>query len=230
MVYLYKKGVHRYDMNRITLAICLVVIASLTAIAQDAGDDHKAGEIFIGYSNGQVDTGLGDLDDELGLDIGDRESFHGFNVSGVVNVNRYFGIKGDVSGVYSNRGFAFTVPAPGGGTGSVSFETKSSLYNFLGGVQVKDNSKSGTFKPFAHALVGAAHTRVKLSGLGCSVGIDCSVFQGGSETNFAGAFGGGIDIRLNNRVQVRVIQVDYNPIWFDGGRQNNVRFGFGIVF
>ena len=217
-------------MNRIIVSLSLLLLLNGYSIAQNAPGDHKQGELFIGYSNGQIDTGLGDIDDDLGLDLDDRETFHGFEVSGVYNVSRYFGLKADVSGTYSNRGFSFTVPAPEGGTGSIAFETKSSVYNFLGGVQVKDNSNSGRLKPFAHALVGAAHSRVKISGLGCSIGVDCTGFDGGSETNFAGAFGGGLDVRLTRRVQLRLIQVDYNPIWFDGGVQNNVRFGFGLVF
>lgn len=207
--------------------------------AQDSSDGYKKAELFVGYSNARVDTGLGDFDDDLPFDVPERETFHGFNVSGVYNVSRYFGLKTDVSGVYSNRGFAFQVPtvppasSPGGviGTGSIGFETKNSIYNFLGGVQVKNNSNSGRLKPFAHALIGAAHTRVKISGLGCSPGVDCSGIEGGSDTNFAAAFGGGLDIRLSKRIQLRVIQVDYNPIFFDGGaRQNNLRLGFGLVF
>lgn len=219
-------------MNKLLLALVLSLSTALLVTAQDSSDGYKKGELFIGYSNGQVDTGLGDFDDEeLPFDIGDRETFHGFNVSGVYNVSRYFGLKADVSGVYNNQGFAFTVPTPTGGTGSIAFETKNSLYNFLGGVQVKNNSNSGKLKPFAHALVGAAHTRVKISGLGCSVGVDCTGIESGSETNFAAAFGGGLDIRLSKRVQLRAIQVDYNPIWFEGGgRQNNIRLGFGFVF
>jgi opacity protein-like surface antigen len=216
-------------MSRIILGICLVIVTSICALAQDS-DDHKRGEFFIGYSNGQVDTGLGDIEDDFGLGIDERESFHGFNTSGVYNVSRYFGLKADVSGVYSNKGYAFSVPTTGGGTGSVGFETKSSLYNFLGGVQIKDNSRSGTFKPFAHVLVGAAHSRIKLSGLGCSVGVDCSVFQGGSETNWAAAFGGGLDLRISKRVQLRLIQVDYNPVLLDDAKLDNFRFGFGLVF
>lgn len=216
-------------MQKIVLSLCLLLAIASFALAQNATPDHKNGELYIGYSNGQIDNGLGDVEDDLGLDLDDRETFHGFEVAGVYNVSRYFGLKGDVSGTYSNKGYSFIVPGPTG-SGSVAFETKSSLYNFLGGMQVKDNANSGRFKPFAHALIGAAHTRVKLSGLGCSVGVDCSEFEGGSETNFAAALGGGIDIRLNRRVQIRVIQVDYNPIWFDGGVQKNIRLGFGFVF
>jgi hypothetical protein len=216
-------------MKKLITALLITLTTFLCAAAQD--DGYKKGELYIGYSNGQIDTGLGDFDDDgLGLDLGDRETFHGFEAAGVYNVSRYFGLKADVSGVYSNRGFAFNVPTPGGGTGSIAFETKSSLYNFLGGVQIKNNSNSGRVKPFVHALVGAAHTRIKLSGLGCSVGVDCTGIEGGSETNFAGAFGGGLDIRLGKRVQLRAFQVDYNPVFFDGGRQNNVRLGFGLVF
>ncbi|HKP70196.1 MAG TPA: hypothetical protein VJV05_12995 [Pyrinomonadaceae bacterium] len=216
-------------MHRIILLLCLMFVISGYAAAQNT-PDRKTGELYIGYSNGQVDTGLGDIDDDLNLDLDDRETFHGFEVAGVYNISRYFGVKGDISGTYSNRGFALNIPLPDGGTGSVGFETKSALYNFLGGVQIKDNAQKGRLKPFAHALVGAAHSRIKLSGLGCSVGVDCSDFEGGSETNFAGAFGGGLDLRLSRRAQIRLIQVDYNPIWFDGGVQNNIRFGFGFVF
>src|SRR5688572_13171921 len=224
-------------MSKLILALCLTIITSVFAMAQDPTDGYKKGEFFIGYSNGQIDTGLGDIDDEeLGFDIDERETFHGFNASGVYNVSRYFGLKADVSGVYNDRDFSFTVPTTtiggGTGTGTVAFETKNSLYNFLGGVQIKDNSNSGRFKPFAHALFGAAHARTKISNVTCPVGVDCSFLVSGSETGWAGAFGGGIDIRLNNRVQVRAIQVDYNPIWLGGGsgRQDNIRLGIGLVF
>jgi opacity protein-like surface antigen len=218
-------------MNKLLLALLLSLSTSVLVAAQDSSDGYKKGELFVGYSNAQIDTGLGDFSDELGPEFSDRETFHGFNVSGVYNVNRYLGLKADVSGVYNNRGFAFTVPTSTGGTGSIAFETKNSLYNFLGGLQIKNNSNSRRLRPFAHALVGAAHTRTKISGLGCSVGVDCTGIESGSETNFAAAFGGGLDVRLSKRVQLRLIQVDYNPIWFEGGgRQNNLRFGFGLVF
>lgn len=225
-------------MNKLILSLFLTLVTGAAAFAQDASDGYKKGEFFVGYSNGQVDTGLGDVDEEfpgVDIDVDERETFHGFNASGVYNVSRYFGVKGDVSGVYNSRNFAFEVPvvvgsAGGVGTGTVAFETDNSLYNFLGGVQIKDNSNSGTFKPFAHALAGAAHGRTKITNVSCPIGVDCSLLVSGSETGFAGAFGGGIDIRLSNRFQIRAIQVDYNPIWFDGGRQDNIRLGVGVVF
>ncbi len=206
-----------------------MTISGLAAFAQSTGD-YKKGEFFVGYSNGQVDTGINSEDgNEFEEFFNERETFHGFNVSGVYNVSRFVGIKGDVSGTYNRKNFSGTIqdgPTPT----NVSFKTNSALYNFLGGVQFKDNATEKRLKPFAHVLVGAGHGRVKISDTVCP-GDVCTAFEGTeSETGFAGAFGGGLDVKLNNRVDFRVVQVDYNPVRFDGGTQHNVRFGIGLVF
>jgi opacity protein-like surface antigen len=217
-------------MKKIILAFCLTAFASLAAFAQNT-DEYKKGEFYIGYSNGQVDTGIDTEDDnEFEEFFNERETFHGFEAAGVYNVSRYVGIKGDVSGTYNKQDFSVSVPV-GGGTSTFSAETRSSLYNFLGGVQFKDNATEGRFKPFAHALVGAGHARVKINNVVCPVGVDCTDLEGEeSETGFAGAFGGGLDIKINNRVDFRAVQVDYNPVKFDNGVQHNLRFGIGFVF
>jgi len=222
-------------MKKVILAFSFTVVASVFAVGQ-SGDDYKKGEGYVGYSNGQIDTGF-DAGDSVDDFFRERESFNGVNISGVYNVSRYFGIKGDVSGTYNNTRFtgeSFLPPGPGVPT-AISFNAKSSLYNILGGVQIKDNSNSGRFKPFAHALVGAGHARSRISEVTCTPSTaGCGdIFGNGetfSETGFAGAFGGGIDIRLNNRIQIRAIQLDYNPVRLDGFTQNNVRIGAGIVF
>ena len=160
-------------MKKIFLAFCLTAISGLAAFAQST-DEYKKGEFFVGYSNGQVDTGINREDgNEFEEFFNERENFNGFNVSGVYNVSRYVGIKGDVSGTYNSKDFNITVPN-GTTTSNVSFNTRSSLYNFLGGVQVKDNATEGRFKPFAHALVGAGHGRVKIQDVVCPTGVDCT--------------------------------------------------------
>jgi opacity protein-like surface antigen len=214
-------------MKKLISAFCLTIMTSVFAFAQTT-TDYKKSEFFVGYSNNQVDTGA-DSGDGVEEFFDDRRSFHGFNVSGVANVSRYFGIKGDVSGTYRND--RFTIPVTTGTTTqNVGFKLNSSLYNFLGGVQVKDNASTGRVKPFAYALVGAGHGRVKVKDVTCPTGVDCSDFTSDSETGLAGAFGGGLDIRVNDRVDFRAIKVDYNPIRFDGGTQHNVRIGVGVVF
>lgn len=215
-------------MQKLLIAFCFAALSGLAAFAQSS--DYKKGEVFVGYSNNQVDTGV-TPDDDFGDLIDDRVTFHGFNVSGVYNFHRYFGVKGDISGTYNNTGYNFTVPTAPPSTGQVSFDTNNSLYNFLGGVQIKDNATDRRLKPFAHVMVGAGHGRVKVKNVSCDPALDCTGFAGTtSETGLAGAFGGGLDIGLNNRIDLRVFQVDYNPIRFDNATTHNVRFGFGIVF
>jgi opacity protein-like surface antigen len=215
-------------MHKLLMAIALTVIATATAAAQ--ATDYKKTEGFLGYSNGQVDSGIS-VDEDLDGEIDDRTTFHGFNVSGVYNFSRYFGAKGDVSGTYNNTRFDFNVPALPPATGNVSFDTNNSLYNFLGGVQIKDNASDSRVKPFAHILAGAGHARVKVKNVFCDPSVLCQDFPGSaSDTGLAGAFGGGLDVKLNDSVDIRVIQVDYNPIRFDGATTHNFRFCFGIVF
>jgi hypothetical protein len=60
-----------------------------------------------------------------------------------------------------------------------------------------------------------------------------------NETSFAMAFGGGVDIKLNHRIDVRAGQVDWNIIrrgdqqiggfTLPNTRQDNLRLSIGIV-
>lgn len=220
-------------MRKLFISLSLIVLASSAALAQS--DDFKKGEVFIGYSNGQVDKGV---DSEVAGGIFPTdvfEGFHGFNVSGVYNVHRFIGFKADVSGTYNSTNFSQTFVINNNPV-TVGLDTRSSLYNFVGGVQVKDNRKSGRFKPFAHAMAGVAHIRTKLENFTCSPANLCGPQFGTpdttvSDSGLALVFGGGIDIRVNDRVQIRAIQFDYNPIRGDEGPpSHNARIGFGIVF
>ena len=214
-------------MKKSILTFVMVLLGASHAMAQTS--DYKKAEFYIGYSNNQVDTGA-DSGNSVRSFFDDRLSFNGFNVSGVYNVSRYVGVKADVSGTYKNKDFSGTVQE-GAGTMMVRFKTKNSLYNVLGGVQIKDNSTETKVKPFAHALIGAGHGRTRLTNVECPSGNFCAALdRSSSETALAGAFGGGLDIKAGKRVQIRLIQVDYNPIKFDDGTSHNVRIGAGIVF
>ena len=217
-------------MKKAFLSIAVLFFGSASVFAQ-AVSDHKKAEFYIGYSNGQVDTGV-DSGSSVGSFFDDRESFNGFNVSGVYNISRYLGIKGDVSGTYKSNTFSETLVASPDPPTTISFKADRSLYNFVGGVQLKDNSTEGRFKPFAHAMVGAGHARVKIKDFTCT-GICTTVIvpdDTDSDTGLAGVVAGGLDIKLNNKIQIRAIQVDYNPVRVFGGTDHNMRIGAGIVF
>jgi opacity protein-like surface antigen len=219
-----------------SFSFAILATAAVFAQAQvQPVDDYKKGEFYVGYSNGQVDSGVDSGNSPRDF-FRDRANFNGVNVSGVYNATRYLGIKGDLSATVNRREFAETF-SQGGANYTVGFDNSNQLWNFVGGVQVKDNEKSGTFKPFAHAMAGIAHGRAKVENFTCTMttlGANCAQFNPGSttlsSTGFGGVFGGGIDIRLNNKVQIRAIQFDYNPTRLEGTWQHNARIGAGIVF
>jgi hypothetical protein len=189
-------------MKNTFFSVLLVAVFATFSFAQST-DDYKKGEVFVGYSPIVVD-----LESEPG-----GETFQGVNVSGVYNVSKYVGIKGDFSTHYKSLTER---------QGTATIKLNASVQNFLGGVQIKNNSNEGRFKPFAHALVGVGRVKASARALGTSID--------DSRNGFAAAFGGGFDVRVNKRISIRVIQVDYNPIRIEGETTNNIRLGFGIVF
>lgn len=212
-------------MSKVLWLAILIVSSASMAFAQST-DYHKF-EFYGGYSHNRVDTGIGDDDPDLRDIIDEREGFHGFNTSITGNITRYVGLKFDLAGHFKEKTFPIRTTA--------SVDVESSLWNVLGGVQLKDNSKEASFKPFAQALVGVAHARNKLD---FSNDVCIAVFPSPcptdftqSDTGLAGAFGGGLDIRASRRIDIRAIQFDYNPtrLFDGGGTQHNFRVGAGIV-
>lgn len=203
------------------------LILACASVATAQSDDYKKWDIFGGFSHNRIDTGVGEEDPDIRDIINTHVGFNGFNASITRNVTRYVGFKFDVSGHYRSRSISIFGVQNG-------LDFTSRVHNFLGGVQLKDNSSEKTFKPFAHALVGAAHSRnrIHVDNQVCIAIVPnpCPEDFTVSETGFAGAFGGGLDIRAGDRFDIRVIQIDYNPTRFFNNTQHNFRFGVGVVF
>jgi hypothetical protein len=209
-------------MNKYIKAICLSIMLSVSVFAQTSTDDYNKNEFYVGYSNQQVSGG-------------NRTTFHGFEGAYTRNVSRYFGIRGAVSGAYRNRLLQGTIPIQTGGSFTFQQDSKRSVYNFLAGVQIKDNASEKRLKPFAFALGGVAVNRSQYKNLACTSG-NCPVTPpiannvSFTDTGIAGAFGGGLDIRISDKIDFRAIQFDYNPIYSNTRVDNNFRIGIGIVF
>ena len=211
-------------MFRIMLTAMLLIQCASTAAAQS--DYHKF-EFFGGYSHNRIDRGIESDDPSLQDLVGAREGSHGVNISATRNFARHFGVKFDFSAHFNDRTFPIaTIPN--------ALELDSRIYSFLGGIQVKDNASESTFKPFAHALAGAAYSqsRAKFTVEFCAalVPSPCPENFKQTATGFAGAFGGGMDVRVSNRVDIRVFQFDYNPTITGDRTQHHFRIGVGIVF
>jgi hypothetical protein len=96
------------------------------------------------------------------------------------NLNSWFGVTADFSGAYK------TISA---------IDTK--VYSYSGGPVISLNS-GGKVNPFVHALFGGAHASASLSGVGS-----------GSANGFTTMAGGGIDVKVNKALAVRLVQADW---------------------
>ena len=174
-------------MRRFLLAALVATFCAANAAAQSSpgdDDDYPKAEGYVGFSHYRA-TGGGTV------------GFNGFEAAVTANVSRRVGLKFDLSGHYRS-----------------DFGERVSIYNYLGGVQLKNNSREARFKPFAHGLAGGA--RIGAGGF--------------SSNGFSAVLGAGLDARVGSRVDVRVIQADYNLLRFGGDSSHNFRLGAGLVF
>lgn len=228
-------------MNRWVSLVTLILFSTITVFAQD---EYKKYEFFGGYSAMHVDNLAGDTSNAAVNDVlGEKQTLRGFNLAVGYNFHKYVGAKFDYS--FHTREDNFSRPL---GSGTID----TTLQNFLGGIQIKNNSHDGpTFKPFGHALFGVAVQKVDVDSPQLPQLFGISDWHT-NETSFAMAFGGGLDIKLNHRFDIRAVQVDWNiikrgdqqtgivlvptpfqtvgtPFVIPGTRQDNLRLGVGIV-
>jgi opacity protein-like surface antigen len=193
----------------------VLFIACCVPAAFAQGDDYKKGEVYVGFSHARVDTeGAFNPNDPNDTS---NDGFHGVNVDAKGNLSRYFGLKADLS--YHQKTTNFTLPA----NTIVSVDAK--LYQLMGGVQLQDNASETKVRPFAFAVVGVGHASADANTNG---GVTANFSN--SETGLAAAFGGGLDLRLSDSVDFRLVKADYNPIRLDGQTTHNFRVGVGLNF
>ncbi len=244
----------------LSLIIALFVFCAV-AFAQKS-DDYKKIEVYGGYLNGQnkysadkdiLDFGAGSkqtvvfCNGEGAAAFGsnftklfcDRRNFNGINTSAAYNVSRHIGVKADFSAQFRQATYKDTFDANHVDTTRVN----DRKYALFGGVQIKDNSIEKRVKPFAHAMAGFVSERIKGITTSTNPGEATSTFYD-RPNSFALKLGGGLDVRLSKRFDLRVIEFDYVPVFahdrgltFDGGfgitptgkRTDNYTFGLGIV-
>lgn len=204
-------------MTRIFLLLLVALICAPAAFAQNK--DYSYYEFYGGYAHERANNNA-DRIDKNGtatfngnpVDFASRrEAYNGFNAEFNQNVTRHIGIVTSLSGTYATTGY---VDRNSGRT----FDARVQRYDLLAGPRY--NWRPDGVTPFVHALFGVTHMRTSFD--------DALVSCRKSDTAFAMAFGGGLDVHAGDHVDVRVIQVDYVPTFFNGKRQDGIRAGAGI--
>ena len=207
-------------MQKLLLAAVILVCSCALASAQSPGQPRA--EIFAGYSvlrtSYEPELPRGSLMPIVLAFKGDQ-TLTGFNASVGWYLTDRFGMTADVSGHVTTDTLA-------GPLGDIA--TRIRVLTALAGPQYKFRNRSRV-APFVRALAGIAHTSARLRAGGAS--------GTNSSTDFAVALGGGIDVRVGEFIDLRLIQADYTPIFLSRGnnlgfgraRADNVRFSSGVT-
>jgi opacity protein-like surface antigen len=183
--------------------------------------------------------------DELGANLNhilcDRRDFHGFNLGAKYNLSPTLGIRTDFS-AYFNKDRAVDSFGAGVDAHTDTSTYRERTYVLVTGLEARRDF--GGWRPYAHVMAGVA--RLMEEDTETSTGPFNFVLQDHT-TSLALKIGGGIDVRISPRVDLRVIEIDYQPILardrhtpvtgqfvFDqsvkGKTAQNLTFGIGIVW
>ena len=207
-------------MRKLLLLFAILLVCAPSGFAQD----YSSWEFFIGYAHERANNGADRLDRRgQAININGttsrvdfaskRLAFHGGTGEIVANVHRNVGLVANFSATFANTEFVDSL------TGR-RFNARLSRLLLLGGPRFNWRNDSPLI-PYAHALFGAARYKADFRD-------DDFTCPDTDETAFAMALGAGLDIRASDRIDVRPIQVDYIPIFFDNRREDGLRFSAGV--
>jgi hypothetical protein len=172
--------------------LLLLLICAFSAAPPARGQDAPKYEIFAGGSYSRED--INQIRFINGV---------GWHLSVTGNANSWLGVVFDFSGQYSSPHFTtqelFGVPSP------LFINVNSSAYTFLFGPRFSYR-RWAHLTPYAEGLVGLENIRFTSEDVGLTRPV--------SSNSIAVGLGGGIDVPLNRRFAIRLIEADYIPTRF----------------
>jgi hypothetical protein len=196
-------------MNKILLCVFFWAAATpITLMAQERGEIS----LFGGYSR---------------LYALWSDAQQGWNVSLAGNVAKNVALVGDVSGLYSSANYAYSGYTFNGRTILAAYneESRCGYHTFMFGPRLVVTIKN-RFTPFVHFLAGEERYSLRQHHVSDSIVQDIS----SSHNYFAVSIGIGADIKINNRVSIRPIQLDAIGPRQSGHWDLQGRTSFGAVF
>jgi outer membrane protein OmpA-like peptidoglycan-associated protein len=207
---------------KLKAALIMVAVLLLNLVAWS--QEHPKEEIAFDYSYVHYQA----VDFDLAtIDIGRAFNLNGGGGSFVYNVSSLFGLKAEFQGYKSNTQ-TFILPAgnpflPAGGSAVVSGD----LFTYMFGVQL--GKRYGIFRPYAHALVGGAHTNAYRSAY---TDLVLTSQKSPDDNGFAGDAGLGLDLAVGEKFSIRAFELSYlrTDITSDFAKnQNSFRALAGVV-
>lgn len=204
-------------MTRFFLLLLVAMICAPAVLAQDK--DYSRYEFVGGYAYERASNNAGTFD-KNGRAVFNgntvtfaeqKENYNGFMAEFNQNVTRNIGIVTSFTGTYDTTAYVNTK------TGR-AFNASAQRYDLMIGPRY--NWRLSGVTPFVHAMAGISHMRVSFD--------DTLSPVRKSDTAFAMAFGGGLDVHAGDHIDIRVIQVDYLPTFYNSDRQDNIRVGAGV--
>ena len=208
-------------MRKLLLLFAILLVCAPAGFAQS---DYSNWEFFIGYAHERANNGADRLDvrgravnpsgSTRRVDfVSDRIPYNGISTEVVANVTPHIGLVTNFAATFANTDFLDTLNGQ-------SFHARVSRYTLLFGPRYNFRNSS-PFIPYAHALFGLTRYQAKFR----NNDFTC---PDTSETAFAMALGGGLDIRASKHIDIRAAQVDYLPVFFSHKREDGLRFSAGV--
>jgi len=204
-------------MTRMFLLFLVALVCAPAAFAQS--NDYSHYEFYVGYAyeraNNNADTfdkaGRTTFNGRSVVFADRRQNYNGFNAEFNQNITRHIGIVTSFTGTYNNKGYIDI-------RSGRAFGARAQRYDLMIGPRY--NWRLSGITPFVEGMAGVTHMRVSFD--------DTLGNRRKADTAFAMALGGGLDVHAGEHIDIRAIQVDYLPTFFNGTHQNNVRVGAGV--
>jgi opacity protein-like surface antigen len=203
-----------------------VEVPAMLMAARSAASAPPSGSAYRSYPRAELFLGYSYLRSVPMPSSGNRlVRLNGGSTSIAFNLNRYFGLVGDFGGFDDTK-----IQITGTGANPPSAVNASgTAYTYMAGPRLSYRHR---VTPFAQALFGGVHaSQVTLSNCTGSL---CTPLQ--AENAFAMTAGGGIDLRIQRHVAIRLVQAEYlmtrfgSPTTGIRESQNDIRLSSGLVF
>lgn len=204
-------------MTRFFLFLLVALVSAPAVLAQDR--DYSRYEFVGGYAFERASNNAQTFDKNgraafNGSTVSFDEkyqSYNGFNAEFNQNITRHVGIVTSFTGTYDSSSYVNV-------KNGRAFNASVQRYDLMIGPRY--NWRLSGVTPFIHALAGITHMRVNFD--------DNLSPARKADTAFAMALGGGLDVHAGDHFDIRVVQVDYLPTFFNSTHQNNIRVSAGV--